>query len=138
MLLQNRLKNIQNKIEKLESAVRQKNKSIVKSKEKKTWDDVLYTEEEIKQYTKMSESPAPFNPETIFKSNELAEENNEFINDGIDGMPFPDDDEYINDGIDGMPFPNSSEEYGNSHSQVKNKVSVLTKKLIPKKHTENK
>jgi len=32
----------------------------------KTWDDVLYTEEEIHQYMQMPEAPAPFNQETIF------------------------------------------------------------------------
>ena len=40
----------------------------------KTWDDVLYTEEEIHQYVQMPESPAPFNPETIFSSNEPVKE----------------------------------------------------------------
>lgn len=38
----------------------------------KTWDDLFYTEEEIKLYTQ--ESPAPFNPETIFTNVENAEE----------------------------------------------------------------
>ena len=146
MLLQNKLKNIQNKIEKLESALRQKNKSMVEPerfflgteepKQEKTWDDILYTEEEIHQYMQMPESKTSFNPETIFKTNEIVEENDEFINDGIDGMPFPEDDDFINDGIDGMPFPSSYEEYGNNHSQVKNKFSGLTKKLSLKKHKE--
>ena len=121
-LLQNKLKNIQKKIEKLESTLKQKNKSIIEQKQKKTWDDVLYTEDEIKQYIKMSEPPAPFNPETIFKTNEQVEEN----------------EEYIYDGIDGMPFPNSNEEYGNSHYSINNKTSGLTRKLIPPKHTKNK
>lgn len=40
----------------------------------KTWDDVLYTEEEIHQYVQMPESPAPFNPETIFDSDEPVKE----------------------------------------------------------------
>lgn len=38
----------------------------------KTWDDLFYTEEEIKLYTQ--ESPAPFNPETIFTNVENTEE----------------------------------------------------------------
>ena len=38
----------------------------------KTWDDLFYTEEEIKLYTQ--ESPAPFNPKTIFTNVENAEE----------------------------------------------------------------
>ena len=38
----------------------------------KTWDDLFYTDEEIKLYTQ--ESPAPFNPETIFTNVENAEE----------------------------------------------------------------
>lgn len=44
------------------------------SKQEKTWDDVLYTEEEIHQYMQMPEAPAPFNPETIFGSNEPVKE----------------------------------------------------------------
>ena len=40
----------------------------------KTWDDVLYTEEEIHQYVQMPESPAPFNPKTIFDSDEPVKE----------------------------------------------------------------
>jgi len=116
-LLQNRLKNIQNKIDKLESNLKQKNKSMIEEKQKKTWDDFLYTEEEIKQYMQMPEPKAPFNPEIIFKTNELDEKNDDFINDGIDGMS----------------FPNSYEEYGNSYPQVKKKFSGLTKKLSLKK-----
>lgn len=75
-ILQNRIKNIQSKIKKLESIELSKNKSINESeriflgveqpKKGKTWDDVLYTEEEIHQYMQMPEAPAPFNPETIF------------------------------------------------------------------------
>lgn len=38
----------------------------------KTWDDLLYTEKEIKLYTQ--ESPAPFNPKTIFTNVENTEE----------------------------------------------------------------
>jgi len=38
----------------------------------KTWDDLLYTEEEIRLY--MKESPAPFDPETIFTTSEEIEE----------------------------------------------------------------
>lgn len=36
------------------------------SKQEKTWDDVLYTEDEIHQFMQMPEAPAAFNPETIF------------------------------------------------------------------------
>ena len=43
-------------------------------KKEKTWGDVLYTEEEIHQYMQIPESPAPFNPETIFVSNEPVKE----------------------------------------------------------------
>ena len=83
-ILQNRIKNIQSKIEKLESIELSKNKSINESeriflgieqpKKEKTWDDVLYTEEEIHQYMQMPEAPAPFNPETIFGIDENTEE----------------------------------------------------------------
>lgn len=38
----------------------------------KTWDDLFYTDEEIKLYTQ--ESPAPFNPKTIFTNVENTEE----------------------------------------------------------------
>lgn len=41
------------------------------------WDDILYTEEEIHQYMEMSESPASFNPETIFGTNESVREDYE-------------------------------------------------------------
>ena len=40
----------------------------------KTWDDVLYTEEEIHQYMQMPEAPTPFNPETIFGIDKNTEE----------------------------------------------------------------
>lgn len=83
-ILQNRIKNIQSKIEKLESIELSKNKSINESeriflgieqpKKEKTWDDVLYTEEEIHQYMQMPEAPTPFNPETIFGIDENTEE----------------------------------------------------------------
>jgi hypothetical protein len=43
-------------------------------KKEKTWDDVLYIEEEMQQYMQMPESQAPFNPETIFSSNEPIKE----------------------------------------------------------------
>ena len=62
-LLQNRLKNIQNKIDKLESNLKQKNKSMIEEKQKKTCDDFLYTEEEIKQYMQIPEPKAPFTAE---------------------------------------------------------------------------
>lgn len=39
-----------------------------------TWDDVLYTEEEIHQYMQMPEASAIFNPETIFDSTEPVKE----------------------------------------------------------------
>lgn len=45
-----------------------------KSKQEKTWDDVMYTEEEIKQYMQMPESPTLFNPETIFGADTNVEE----------------------------------------------------------------
>ena len=82
-MLQNRIKNIQSKIEKLESIELSKNKSINESeriflgieqpKKEKTWDDVLYTEE-IHQYMQMHKAPAPFNTETIFGIDENTEE----------------------------------------------------------------
>lgn len=28
----------------------------------------------------------------------------DFVYDGIDGLPFQDDDEWVNEGIDGLPF----------------------------------
>ena len=83
-IIQTRIKNIQKNIEKLETAKTQKNKSvneqervfldIEKNKQEKTWDDVLYTEKEIHQYMQMPESPVPFNPETIFETNTINEE----------------------------------------------------------------
>lgn len=39
-------------------------------KQEKTWDDILYTEEDIHQFMQMPEAPAAFNPETIFGSND--------------------------------------------------------------------
>lgn len=94
-ILQNRIKNIQSKIEKLESIELSKNKSINESeriflgieqpKKGKTWDDVLYTEEEIHQYMQMPESPAPFNPETIFGTDENTEEQTDSLQNEISG-----------------------------------------------------
>ena len=94
-ILQNRIKNIQSKIEKLESIELSKNKSINESeriflgmeqpKKEKTWDDVLYTEEEIHQYMQMPESPAPFNPETIFGTDENTEEQTDSLQNEISG-----------------------------------------------------
>ena len=80
-----RIKYIQSKIAKLETDKTNENKFEQEqariflgieeqSKQEKTWDDVLYTEEEIHQYMQISESPAPFNPETIFGSNEPVKE----------------------------------------------------------------
>ena len=43
-------------------------------KQEKTWDDVLYIEEEMHQYMQMPEAQAPFNPETIYSSNEPIKE----------------------------------------------------------------
>lgn len=84
-ILQNRIKNIQSKIAKLEAEKTKENKfeqgqSRIflgieeRPKQEKTWNDVLYTEEEIHQYMQMPESPAPFNQETIFGSNEPVKE----------------------------------------------------------------
>ena len=36
------------------------------------------------------------------------QDDDEWINDGIDGLPFQDDDKWINDGIDGMGFPGNN------------------------------
>lgn len=44
------------------------------SNREKNWDDVLYTEEEIRQYMQVSESPAPFNREAIFGTSDNVEE----------------------------------------------------------------
>lgn len=94
-ILQNRIKDIQSKIEKLESIELSKNKSINESeriflgieqpKKEKTWNDVLYTEEEIHQYMQMPESPAPFNPETIFGTDENTEEQTDSLQSEISG-----------------------------------------------------
>lgn len=51
----------------------------------KNWDDLLYTEEEIRLY--MKESPAPFNSETIFTTSEEVEEQNEKITDFRTSIP---------------------------------------------------
>lgn len=47
---------------------------IDQSKQEKTWDDVMLTEEEVHQYMQMADSPASFNPETIFGTNDNVEE----------------------------------------------------------------
>ena len=39
-----------------------------------------------------------------FKRIEQSVKSNVTINDGIDGLPFQDDDSWVNDGIDGLPF----------------------------------
>ena len=49
----------------------------------KTWDDLFYTEEEIKLYTQ--ESPTPFNPETIFETNKDVEETIDDLQYELDG-----------------------------------------------------
>lgn len=59
----------------LESIISTKESETKTDSQTKTWDDVLYTEEEIHQYMQMPESPAPFNPETIFgASDEVQQE----------------------------------------------------------------
>ena len=37
------------------------------------------------------------------------QDDDEWVNDRIDGLPFQDDDKWINDGIDGMGFPESTQ-----------------------------
>lgn len=49
----------------------------------KTWDDLLYTEEEIRLY--MKEAPAPFDPETIFTTSENIEEQTDNLQYGLSG-----------------------------------------------------
>lgn len=84
-ILQNRIKNIQSKIAKLEVDKTKENKFEQEQsriflgieerpKQEKSWDDILFTEEEIHQYMQMLESPAPFKPETIFDSDEPVKE----------------------------------------------------------------
>lgn len=58
----------------LESMISTKESETKTDSKTKTWDDVLYTEEEIHQYMQMPESPVPFNPETIFGTDENIEE----------------------------------------------------------------
>ena len=48
-----------------------------------TWDDLFYTEEEIRLY--MQESPAPFKPETIFGNNEDIEEQTDSLQQSSNG-----------------------------------------------------
>lgn len=94
-ILQTRIKNIQNKIEKLEPIEKEKNKimneheinflGIEQPKQEKNWNSILYTENEIKQYIQMPESPAPFNPETIFKTNTTTEEETNNLQYELDG-----------------------------------------------------
>ena len=92
-ILQNRIKDIQNKIAKSEHDKTKENKfaneperiflGIEQPKEK--WNDVLYTKEEIHQYMQMPESLAPFNSETIFGTNENIEEQNTDLQYELDG-----------------------------------------------------
>lgn len=70
---------IENKYQKLKEYERELTEIIERTnyqekniEKEKTWDDLFYTEEEIKLYTQ--ESPAPFNPKTIFTNVENAEE----------------------------------------------------------------
>ena len=56
-----------------ETEHRLKQITLQKSDKEKTWDDLMYTEEEIHNYMQQSESPAPFNPETIFGEDESME-----------------------------------------------------------------
>ena len=70
---------IENKYQKLKEYERELTEIIERTnyqekniEKEKTWDDLFYTEEEIKLYTQ--ESPAPFNLETIFTNVENAEE----------------------------------------------------------------
>ena len=58
----------------LESMISTKESETKTDSKTKTWDDVLYTEEEIHQYMQMPESSVPFNPETIFGTDENIEE----------------------------------------------------------------
>ena len=70
---------IENKYQKLKEYERELTEIIERTnyqekniEKEKTWDDLFYTEEEIKLYTQ--ESPAPFNPKTIFTNVENTEE----------------------------------------------------------------
>ena len=70
---------IENKYQKLKEYERELTEIIERTnyqekniEKEKNWDDLFYTEEEIKLYTQ--ESPAPFNPKTIFTNVENAEE----------------------------------------------------------------
>ena len=70
---------IENKYQKLKEYERELTEIIERTnyqekniEKEKTWDDLFYTEEEIKLYTQ--ESPALFNPETIFTNVENTEE----------------------------------------------------------------
>ena len=70
---------IENKYQKLKEYERELTEIIERTnyqekniEKEKNWDDLFYTEEEIKLYTQ--ESPAPFNPETIFTNVENTEE----------------------------------------------------------------
>ena len=44
-----------------------------------------------------------------FKRIEQSVKSNVTINDGIDGLPFQDDDSWVDDGIDGLSFSSSTE-----------------------------
>ena len=50
-----------------------------------SWSNILYTEEEIHQYMQMPESPAPFNLETIFGTDENTEEQTDSLQNEISG-----------------------------------------------------
>ena len=60
-----------------------KNLGITLETKEKTWEDLMYTEEEIKHY--IPESPAPFNPETIFGTNENVETQTDNLHQEISG-----------------------------------------------------
>lgn len=98
LVMSKTLKNLKNKNENMKETRKQVSLSKIKTgeqqiklleterpKQEKTWDDVMYTEEEIKQYMQMPESPAPFNPETIFGTDENTEEQTDSLQNEISG-----------------------------------------------------
>ena len=115
----------------------------------KTWDDLLYTEEEIRLY--MKEAPAPFDPETIFgtsKEFNWAQHlgRNSVENILNDTTPFPDkvlrpvafetpksqsDISWVE------PYLDEDIEEDETHGQGE-RTSRLARRLTPSKNIENK
>ena len=70
--IENKCQNLKEYEKELTEIIERTNYQEKNIEKEKTWDDLFYTDEEIKLYTQ--ESPAPFNSKTIFTNVENAEE----------------------------------------------------------------